>query len=598
MDAKMQEKWEQDVWKQLRTVEVNSFRNNNFEFEEEWLVNPIKKKITKNPDINGIISGGASRIMPYVKFLTDFKAALEKTGVPTSDYSLEFEKDQPTKGSSGKFEIVDGKLRIKYERYPSDVYIFKYGGQEVWFIGCAGYFNDFFFPNLDVSFVCKGLNVKALMDFMKDGLEELLQEYNYKRDYYIDFCRHFLDADYATKYKAIAEGLFLNSPTYLLEVLRLPIEIEAIKVNIGLERLEEFDNEVEISPYSVEKSFIIPFRTYMEKLISPDDHLEIIPDPDDFQGVKVRLNQNTAYIRSEKHSFEPSVHFEPEHMCFESGFNDRLLRLDYLVSYVYVGLKKCDEFLSFYNEYCKICEDLPYHMQMFMALAEGRRESHPLILHGRICGKETFPKWIASKDISSTDYYKDLAKELAIVLQQRGHQAEIEQDDYYSYFNIDGFKLDLDAMRWILFYKVCNIDVLLERMENLLRILNASRYTTTNRWDFPIEEIQHAADNGNADAMICMGAFHTGKYAPWYHQPVDYQKAVEWFEKAITAQDEKSALTIALRNMAFFYSNGLIVEKDTKKAKEYLNLSKRVTYYDEQYHNNHNTLGMNSFFLD
>lgn len=75
----------------------------------------------------------------------------------------------------------------------------------------------------------------------------------------------------------------------------------------------------------------------------------------------------------------------------------------------------------------------------------------------------------------------------------------------------------------------------------------------------PLEQLQQAAEQGNAEAQFRLGVMHGNGD----EVPLDYDKALAWFNQAARQGHENALITLA-----WMYANGTGVDADESRARE------------------------------
>ena len=79
--------------------------------------------------------------------------------------------------------------------------------------------------------------------------------------------------------------------------------------------------------------------------------------------------------------------------------------------------------------------------------------------------------------------------------------------------------------------------------------------------EFTLDELKILAENGQKDLQYAVGYY----YENGINTAVDFKQAVEWYEKAAQKNHVE-----ALMHLGIFYAQGKGVEKNGKKALEYI----------------------------
>lgn len=458
----MKEKWIKEVWEFVaKDPMINDFRNSRYDFKYLWVAPKIQRILEKKPDITGLVKRSASD-KDYQVFVDEFKAALIKYGIPASDYSLEKldSANLITTRDGGQYVSNGESIWFEYGTFSSpDVYVFRYAGREVLFnnLFFSSCFEGLEFPCLSLCILPKGINVKALLDLMKDGLNHIIEEYEFKRDYYINFCKHFIEADDEVKISSLRSENF-NYPE-MVEIAELSIRLEAFAKSKEFPNSESFAGPTAMT-YDPVRAFVNPLEDILNKIKKPEDKFEIVVDPEKKAHAIVKLNGNVAYVKCNSSDFLPiSVFFEPEHMICSTGTCTYYKEWNYLACYIYYGLKKCDELKELYDEFSRLMKIIPGYMELQVM----DNKKHPQIHFGPICKEGEFPK---EPRFFSDSFASDevLREQVLQDLKQKGYQVEF--DSSWKEFRFDIFKSSFNAIWVELFDK----DEIVSRIEKMYEV--------------------------------------------------------------------------------------------------------------------------------
>lgn len=583
MDAKKQEKWAEEVWSVVTNDSekkhlLRDFYQSLFEHISLWEIEPMRKKLSKNADIVGLKTGKKGKIR-MSDFINQLKASLEKNGVTSDKYKLEYSQSLkvPYDGVNPICTLENGNLRYRYElRTNGWGYLFSYAGKNVIFEEDAGFFWGIVFPEYGYCSRFEKISVKELLDFIETGMDELREKYEFKRDYYVNFWRHFMNASLEKRVTAVSAGNI--SFATLWNYFKIPIEMEA-RYNesqtdsINIPTL----SSIESDPSS---KIILPLTEQMNRFVADADKLIITQDPNYYGGFVVKLNEDTAYLRivGNEWNRELHVYFNPSSHCtcirplYSASFA-------YVAALLYSGLKRVNQLEGLYEDYCKVYDSIPSYTKLYMLKSVGEHKS-PYLSNHKICGEDMMPKWY---EVANPDNYgKNLLK--AVKDKFPTSNVILDFDISYDVLKIDNLTINLFNegfpyynSNYALLNPVLDVDVDVDKIAIIRDILDECRFTPSfENPSISIEDIKAAANDGHSDAMISLGLYLLDKGPYKNEMPLqDYKGAALWFEKAIEANDKKSLLLVAYYNLSVMYSKGLGVEKDAAKAKEYLNAYKQ-----------------------
>ena len=451
------------------------------EHTKSWMKSALKKYICSNPNMFARNNFASERELRT--YLCQF---FDNYHIPSTDYTIEIDRTVPNLDLA-KLTFRNRKFELSFFAKKSPVIYLRIPdlNPEVR-IGGRVYENYLSY---------KELNFGGLLNFMLRGLDELVEEIKFKKDFACNLWSRYSEVDSQTKMKSFStcnlsfrklQGQFFKemerNRSRLIRIdpnWRLPIPT----IN-GAER-------------DPEGQFIKPFVDYYHEFCNPDVEITITKDTSCRGGFVVKVNDKTVYIKitdvnRDKYDY---IYYQPDKINLYQKINNDMGSMASLVLYVYLGLKDIDKMISLYNELFLMYNQLPYNALM-ISLSESMPfqiteyfDAVPSIMYGPMCRDDFQMNWIADYE-SYVQFYQKVSEELA----KRGHKVSFEEQG--------GTKEPEKIMKLTLDGAVITISILLYQIGIVTNINYQGAYFI-KAMPFPLANI-----NWMADFMEAMPAFY------------------------------------------------------------------------------------------
>lgn len=386
------------------------------EHTSSWMRSTLKKYISPNPNMFARNNFASEReIRTYLcQFFDNYH-------IPSTDYTIEIDRTVPNLDlakltfRNRKFELSFFAKRtpVIYLRIPELNPVVQIGGRV--------YENYLSY---------KELNFGGLLNFMLNGLDNLVEEIKFKRDFACNLWSRYLEVDPQTKMNSFSTcNLSFRKllGQYFREMERNKRRLNRIDPNWRLPI--PTINGAERDP---EGQFIKPFIDYYHEFCNPDVEIAITKDTSCKGGFVVKVNDKTVYIKitDEKRGKYDYIYYQPDKINLYQKINIDTGSMASLVLYVYLGLQDIDKMILLYNQLFSMYKQLPSNALRisFSEYVPGQITEHfdavPSIVYGPMCREDFHMNFIEDFE-SHVQFYQKVSEELA----KRGHKVTFEVQD-------------------------------------------------------------------------------------------------------------------------------------------------------------------------
>ena len=357
MDAKKQAKLINEVWSIVTKTdswdfdsEVNAYSKGillDSPLLKKWLTSPISKIIGKAPDFTSDID------ISEDEFENKLKTVISDIGY--SDCVFDHPENDHFYNINTIIRYHDQEVCINYDPdKKKNKYLIRFNSivpelRIKEFPNASSYYHNMF--------PLPAFNVKALLDFLDNGINEFVEEFKFKFDYLKLFWENFIKLPFDYQITAFTNGSvdtckLAKSFFGYLYTEKWPIDIKSKSIENQSPRLP---SAKEVS-YNPENEFIKPFKEHYEKYVDNQASIDINIDPDCSSAFYVTINERSVYIRfCENHHF---VYIDPQKMKLIQEINKFVGDWKCLIGDVVAGLNNADRFERFYDALSKIGEEL------------------------------------------------------------------------------------------------------------------------------------------------------------------------------------------------------------------------------------------------
>ena len=385
------------------------------EYTRKWMKAVINKYVTPDPDFIADDNHFSKE-----KWKSLFLQILQQNKIPQSDYTIEGYNYGDNWMLGVTLNYLNHEVTIFQGRKKEFLVRFPELNPQV---DCS---NGDFYENY-LSFT--KINVIGFLNFIKYGLEELIEEIRFKRDLATHLWEQYLEVDPKVRMKSFSSSnLSINKLRHsFIEYMErerkklYPKEIPASDQIIALPTINGVDRDPD-------NQFIKPFIHFYHTYADPNAKLEITKDSACRGGFVVKVNDKTAYIRITdlKTDKVDYIYYEPTIINFFHTINNDMGRWVNLALYVHLGLKHIDKMIAIYQDIFSMFEQLPTNIKM-ISLKPKLVINHteifpplPSIVYGPICKDDMHMKWSEDYD-SYEQFYQLVADELV----KRGHKINL-----------------------------------------------------------------------------------------------------------------------------------------------------------------------------